>query len=166
MKHLLKFTFLFTVVAFAACRSQKTVEVSNHSANDSCEVQTDLRVHSITNIEKNESIASCFTRDHIEFSEGAGEIRMHPNGEVSIKGLKSASLMRQDTRKQSATTININDSVAAKSQIKSTKATTKATKVNAKIPAASSIWLKIVLVFCLVIIVFISTRYIHKSFSN
>lgn len=166
MKNLLKFTFLFTVVVFSACRSHKTVEVSNYSSNDSCEVHTDLRVHSISDIEITESIASRLKQDLVEFNDGAGEIRINPNGEVSIKGLKSANILRQDVHKQSSTSVTTNDSVTAMSQIESVTATTKATKANATIPVASSSWLKFIIVFGMIIILFISTRYIHKHFPN
>ncbi|MDE7420554.1 MAG: hypothetical protein K2N35_10130 [Muribaculaceae bacterium] len=166
MKNLLKIPILFTVVAVSACRSHKKVEVSDHYATDSCKVQTDLTVHSITNIEKNEYIDSLLAQDQLEFKDGAGEIRIHSNGEVSIKGLKSAHLMRQNTHKHSATTVTLNDSVAAKSQIKSTKTTTKATKANTVIPVASSIWLKVLSFIIIPILVLLTIRYIKSSWLN
>ncbi len=153
MKHSLKFPILFIVIAFSACRSHKTVEVSNSSANDSCIVQTDLSVHSLTNIEKTESISSCIAQDHLEFSDGAGEIKIHPNGEVSIKGLKSAYLMHQNTHKQSEASVVTSDSITATSQEKSTKTTTSATKTNTSIPISSSTWIKIIFFIIIIILI-------------
>lgn len=157
MKHFLKFPILFTVIAFSACRGHKVIEVSDYSANDSCVAQTDLRVHSFTNIAKNETIYSHLAQDHMEFSDGAGEIKIHPNGEVSIKGLKSAYLMHQNTKKHSVTTAAITDSVTATSHEKSTKITTSATKNNTSIPISSSTWL-IVLFFIIIAILLIRIR--------
>lgn len=153
MKNFLKFPILFTVIAVSACRSHKTVEVSDYSTNDSCVVQTDLRVHSLANIEKNESIASRLTQDHMEFSEGAGEIRIYSNGEVSVKGLKSAYLIRHEAHKQSTITAAINDSLDAKSHIQSSKTTVAATKANAITSSTSSIWLKFILFMIIAILI-------------
>ncbi len=163
MKNPLKILFLFAVVAFSACRSHKAIEASNYSANDSCVVQSDLGIHSITNIETTESIASCLTQDHIEFNDEAGEISIHSNGEVSIKGIKSVYLLRQDTHKQSATAITTNDSVTAKTQVKSEKVTTKANSIN---PIASSIWLKIFFFIALTFLSFLTIRYLKKLWLN
>ena len=152
MKNFLKIPILFTVVAISACKSHKTVDVSNYSANDSCAIQTDLSVHSLNIIEKTESISSCITQDHLEFSDGAGEIRINSIGEVSIKGLKSAYLMRQNAHEQSVTTAATTDSITAKSQEKSAKITTFATKAEAKIPVSSSIWIKIIFFIIIIIL--------------
>ena len=153
MKNYLKIPILLTVIAFSACRSHKAIEVSDYSANDSCVAQTDLRVHSFTNIAKNETISSHLAQDHMEFSDGAGEIRIYSNGQVSIKGLKSANLMRQNTKKHSAMTVAITDSVTATSHEKSAKITTSATKAEATIPVSSSIWIKILFVIIIIILI-------------
>lgn len=166
MKNFLKFPILFTVLAACGCRSHKTVEVSNYSSNDTCVVQTDLSVHSLTNIEKTESIFSCHAQDLMEFSDEAGEIRIHRNGEMSVKGLKSAHLIRHDIHKQSETTAASNDSLTAKSHTKSSMATSTATKANSTIPATFSIWLKILLFIRLIILLIISTRHVLKRFFN
>lgn len=166
MKNFLKFPILLTVLAACGCRSHKTVEVSNYSSNDTCVVQTDLSVHSLTNIEKTESISSRLAQDLMEFSDGAGEIRIHRNGEMSVKGLKSVHLVRHDIHKQSAITAAINDSLTAKSHTKSSMATSTATKANATIPATSSIRLKILLFIGLILLLIISTRHVLKRFFN
>ncbi|MDE6522686.1 MAG: hypothetical protein K2L17_07705 [Muribaculaceae bacterium] len=153
MKNYLKFSILFIVIAISACRSHKTVEVSNYSANDSCIVQTDLSVRSFTNIEKTESISSCIAQDHLEFSDGAGEIRINSIGEVSIKGLKSAYLIHQNTHERSVTTATTTNSLTATSNEKSAKITTSATKAEATIPVSSSTWLKIILFIIIIILI-------------
>lgn len=157
MKNLLKIPILFTVLATSACRSHKTADVSNCSSNDSCVVQTDLNVHSITNVEKTESISSCLAKDHMEFSDGAGEILIHSNGEVSVKGLKSVYHTNYDTHKQSVITADINDSLTAKSHSKSTKATVSATKTTDTILATPSVLFKIIL-FMIIALLLIRIR--------
>lgn len=162
MKKFLKFPIIFTVIAVSACRSHNTVEVSNYSTNDSCEIKTYVRALSLTNIEQNESIVSRLTQDHMEFNDGTGEIRIHSNGEVSIKGLKSAYLTRHDIHKQSATTATIKDSLTAKSHTKSTKTTDVTSKANTTIPATFSLCLKILSLIVLIILSILSILYIKK----
>lgn len=166
MKHSLKFPILFTLIAISACRSHKTVEVSNYSTNDSCIVQTDLRVHSLSNIEKNESITTRIAQDLMEFSDGAGEILIHSNGEVSIKGLKSAHITRHDTHKQSATTDTTSDSITAKTQTKSIKTRVATSKSMATNPTFSSTWLRILFFVGLILIFVLSMRSVLKRFFN
>ena len=166
MKNLLKYPILVSFIAISACKSHKPVEAFNYSANDSCMVQTDLSVHSLSNIEKNESITTRLAQDHLDFSDGGGEITIHPNGEVSIKGLKSAHLMRHDSHKQSATTASNNDSITAKSQTKTAKTTDAKSKTMVTNPTSSSIWQKILLLILLIIVFILSMRFILKRFSN
>lgn len=166
MKNFLKFPILLAVIAVSACRSHKTVEASGYSANDSCIVQTDLSIHSLTNIEHSESITTHLAQDHMEFSDGAGEITINPNGEVSIKGLKSADLMHHDTHTQSITTVSTNDSITVQSLAKTAKATDTTTKAISTNPTVSSTWLKTLLIIALTIIVILSFRSILKRFFN
>ncbi|MDE6697699.1 MAG: hypothetical protein K2K25_12535 [Muribaculaceae bacterium] len=166
MKNYLKIPILFTVFAISACRSHKTVEQSNYSANDSCEIQTEVRVHYLTNFEKTESISSCLVQDHLEFSDEAGEIRIYSNGEVTIKGIKSAYIMRNDTHKQSTTTTAVTDSITAISNEKSVKATDTTSRAIATNPTFSLIWIKITLFIGLIIVFILSIRSCLKRFFN
>ena len=166
MKNLLKYPILVSFIAISACKSHKPVEAFNYSANDSCMVQTDLSVHSLVDIEKNETISSRLAQDHMEFSDGGGEITIHPNGEVSIKGLKSTYHMRYDSHKQSATTASNNDSIIAKSQTKTAKTTDATSKTTATNPKDSSMWQKILLLIVLIIVFILSIRFVLKRFFN
>ncbi|MDE5998048.1 MAG: hypothetical protein K2G77_07565 [Muribaculaceae bacterium] len=166
MTNFSKFPILFAVIAISACRSHKTIEASSYSANDSCIVQTDLSAHSLTNIEHNESIITHLAQDYMEFSDGAGEIRINSVGEVSIKGLRSVYLIHQNTHEQSVTTAATTDSLTAKSHTKSVKKTATATKANAAIPAISSSQFKIILFIALIIIFILSIRSVLNRFFN
>ena len=166
MKNLLKFPVLFTVIAISACKSHKSVESYNYSANDSCAVKTDLSVHSLVGIGKNETNSSHLAQDHMEFSEGAGEITINPNGEVSIKGLKSADFMHNDADKQSITTVASNDSITVQSQTKTAKASYATKKTMTTNPTVSSIWQKTLLFIALIIIVILSIRFLLKRVFN
>ena len=166
MKNYLKIPILFTVVAISACRSHKTVEQSNYSANDSCEIQTEVIAHNLTNIVKNEIISSHFVQDHLEFSDEVGEIRINSNGEVSIKGIKSDDIMRNDTHKQSTATTAVTDSITAISHEKSVKATDTTSKAIATNPTVSLIWIKITLFIGLIIVFILSIRSNFKRFFN
>lgn len=152
MKNISKFPILFAVIAISACRSHKTVEVSNYSANDSCEIQTEVRAHRLINVEKTESISSFIAHDHMEFSDSTGEIRINSNGEVSIKGLKSAYLVRHDIHQKSVTTAATIDSIAVQSHEKSVKITTTATKAVATNPILSDILLKFIFLMMIIIL--------------
>lgn len=156
MKTFSKFPILFAVIAISACRSHKTVEVSNYSANDSCEIQTEVRAHHLINEEKTESISSCIAHDHMEFSDSAGEIRINSDGEVSIKGLKSAYLIRHDIHQQTVTTSATNDSIIVQSHEKSAKTSAIATKTNAITSSTSSLWIEFILFMLIAILIIIS----------
>ena len=158
MKNFLRIPILFTVITISACRSHKIVEESNYSDKDSCEIQTEVIAHHFTNVEKTESISSSVAHNHIEFSDGAGEIKINPNGEVSIKGLKSAYLMHQNTHEQSVTTAMTADSLTAKSQEKSLKVTDTMSKAIATHPNVFLIWIKITLFIGLIIVFILSIR--------
>ena len=158
MKNFLKIPILFTVVAISACRSHRIVEESNYSDKDSCEIQTEVIAHHLTNVEKTESISSSVAQDHLEFSDGAGEIRINSIGEVSIKGLKSAYLMRQNTHERSVTTAATTDSLTAKSQEKSLKATDTMSKAIETNPNVSLIGIKLTLFIGIIIVFILSIR--------
>lgn len=166
MKNLSKFPILFIVVAFSACRSHKAVEVSNYTSNDSCIVQTNLGISSHINTETTESISSYIAKDFMEFSDGAGEIRIHSTGDVSIKGLKSACIMSRDYHKQSATTVALNDNVNANSYKKSANETAAEAKDISIIPIGSSIRLKIFSFMTITAIIFLAMRYFKKLWLN
>ncbi|MDE6560950.1 MAG: hypothetical protein K2K75_06200 [Muribaculaceae bacterium] len=166
MKNLLKYPILVSVIAISACKSHKPVEAFHYSANDSCLVQSNLSVNSFVAIEKNETISSRLAQDHMEFSEGAGEIIINSNGEISIKGLNSADLIRHDTHKQSITAVSTNDSITVQTQAKTAKATDTTSKAVSANPTVSSTWQKILLFIAFIIIVILSFRFLLKRFFN
>lgn len=96
MRNYNKIPFLFTIVVFSGCKSSKMIEESSFSYVDSCAVESTVNMQTLTASVAVESIAASCTQDHFDFQDGSGEIQIHPDGEVTVKGLKSASLAHTD----------------------------------------------------------------------
>ncbi len=124
------------------CRSNKAVGELAYVAADSCKVEASLNLQSLTNIATSESADSGIRQNHFDFEEGAGIIQIHPDGEVIIQGLKSASLTRKSNHKTSDVKISVSDSLSAASYAESNSAVASEVKTRKDTPSSNSNWLQ------------------------
>ncbi len=152
MNNFAKFSILMAIAMLFGCRGQKAIEESVYVASDSCKVETSLNVQSLTNMVITESADSSFLQNHFDFEDGAGIIQIHPDGEVTIKGLKSASLIRQSRHKTADIQLSVSDSISAESHSEFSSATGKEIKTRKDTPTSKSNWLKYLLLVISILI--------------
>ncbi len=164
MRNYAKFSILMAFAMISGCRSQKAIEESAMVAADSCKVETSLNVQSLTNIAATETSDSSFSQDHLDFEEGAGIIQIYPNGEVTIKGLKSASLSHQSRCKTADIQISESDTLSAESVSESNSTVASEVKTRKNTPTSNSNWQKhLLLVITLLVVIFLSLEILKSK---
>ncbi len=157
MRNLANLSIIVAIAMVSGCRSHKAIEESAYTINDSCSLKTSVQVQSMTNIGDSESVDSSLRQDHFDFEEGAGIIQINPDGEVTIKGLKSASLLRKSNHKTSDVQISVSDTLSAESNSESNSAVASEVKTRKDTPSSNSNWLKyLFLVPTILICIFLS----------
>ncbi len=151
---------LILLSLIASCKSHKTITDSTYTASDTLSSQTTLQLHSHTEIQTAESISSRQSHDHIEFQDQNGEIQIHPDGKISIKGLKSADLLGHTYYKHSKEIINSKDSLAVQSSMESVSSVSAISASEIVNSNNNSLRLKIILILLLTLIL---TALWHKS---
>ncbi len=164
MQNYSKISFLFAILALSSCHSRRVTEVSGYTAQDSIAVQTDLKVYSLTNIEKSESISSCSSHGSMYFDDGRGEIKIYPNGEVTIKGLKRAHLIAEERHELKAAKEVVNDTLTVNSHSKAAAATSFDIKADKTITADCFMGIKILRLIptAIIILLILSILYLKK----
>ncbi len=154
---------LLTLLTLLSCKSHKTPNSLNYHETDSCTTNTNLNVSSILSIIASDTINSTHNQDHIDFFENEGEIQIHPDGKVYIKGVRSADIARTDLQKTSTLDIVVQDSLSQDS------ATYSITEISAiSKPSKTSVshlnpWLILTLALSAIIILFLIKRFLLKS---
>ncbi len=156
MNNFAKFYFLLAVAMLSACRSHKAIEESVYVASDSCKTETTLNVQSLTNIAATESADANYRQEHFDFEEGAGVIQIHPDGAVTIKGLKSTVLTRKSKHQTTDIQISESDTLSTETHSESSSAMESEVKTKKDTPASNSNGLKhlFLLITILLVIVF------------
>ena len=149
-------TLFILLFLLSSCRSQQKLVESTGSAIDSCISKQELLMQSVMNMDINDSMTSNLIKKHIRFCEGTGEIQIHPDGEVTIKGLKSADITRHDLCEKSATRTSISDSLASETNTESIQAMSVASKEKTVGRIRPYSRLKTIFLFALTIIILIS----------
>lgn len=163
MRNYAKFSIIMALAILSACRSHKVkvIEESAWTSSDSCTVESTIRIQSLKNIAAAESSDSSFHQDHFDFEEGAGMIQIHPDGEVTIKGLKSASLIRKSNRKTSNIQISESDTLSSESYSESYSATTSEVKPKSETPISTPRWIKLLFLVGAIILVICIKYAVH-----
>ena len=149
-------TLFILLFLLSSCRSQQKLVESTGSAIDSCISKQKLLMQSVMNMDINDSMTSNLIKKHIRFSEGTGEIQIHPDGEVTIKGLKSADITRQDLCEKSAVRTYISDSLSSETDTEFVQTISVAAKEKTVDRLSPYSRLKTILLFALTIIILIS----------
>ncbi len=164
MKNYAKLSFLLAIAILSDCGSHKAIEESIYVSSDSCKSETTLNVQSLTNIAVTESADSNYRQVHFDFEDGAGIIQIHSDGEVTIKGLKSASLTRKSDHKISDVQISVSDSLSTESYAESNSAVASEVKIRKDTPTSKSNWLKyLFLVISILMVILLSLKRIKAS---
>ncbi len=157
--------FLIVILALSACRSHKTTEQTHYVANDSCTTQTNLQLHSISEMAKTELISAHVSQDHIDFHDSIGEIQIQPNGQMTIKGIRSANIARQEIKRLSEMQISLSDSLTEDSSIESGISISSDVKTKTDTPTSSLNWNNISLFIAISLLLLLAIRYFlnHKT---
>ncbi len=113
-----------------------------------------------------ESEDSSIRQDHFDFVEGAGIIQIHPDGEVTIKGLKSAAFTRNSIHKTDELQLSESDSLSAESNSESNSSITSEAKTKSETPIPNSRWYKLLFLVGAIFLVFCikyAVHYVKKS---
>ncbi len=164
MNNFAKFSIFMAIAMLFGCRGQKAIEESVYVASDSCKVETSLNVQSLTNMVITEYADSSFRQNHFDFEDGAGIIQIHADGAVTIKGLKSASLLRKSNHNASDGQISMSDRLSAESHTESNSTVVCEVKTRKDTPSANSNWLKyLLLVISILMVILLSLKRIKAS---
>lgn len=167
MRNYAKFSLLMAFAMLYGCRSHRAIEEATFVANDSCNLESSVNVQRLTDIIAIESVDSISLHDHFDFEDGAGVIQILPDGEVTIKGLKSASLTRNAKCQTSDIQISSSDSLFAESHSKSSSAIESNAKTRRDIPISKSNWLKyLLLVISILICVLLSLQLLKAKLKH
>ncbi len=142
------------IAMISGCRSHKTLEESAIAATDSCTAESIIKVQSLTKIAVEESTDTSACTDYFDFEDGAGIVQIHSDGEVTIKGLNSASLTHKSSHKTSDIQISESDSLLAEFHSESYSTVAKEDMSSSETPSSNSTWIKrllLVIIFLLVL---------------
>lgn len=161
MRTFTKSSFLLSLAILASCRSHQAMEESSFTSKDSCTMQASIISQNLTNALATESISSSLSQDRYDFHEGVGEILLHPNGNVTIKGLRSASLARKTQNKESDIHISSSGNFSSDVHSESSNAVAKDEKSVIENPASSNLTrIRILLIVAILIAALFSLKHI------